>query len=332
MYDLQKIDFCRFHPYYTHNNYNMGCYSSKNLLSSCYDITSINKNKTTLEYKVALKLPHGLQYLDFDGNTFIYKTDVTDWVTSAFKNKKFTNYINYNDEHDDKMCSVGGHCKGCFAWNDKEICWLIHSVPRFMVRFDNEGFVDEKKTHIYHSEEIYGQSFVFLSGIPIEQLSELLQQLAIMKPFVDKDSSTSSLPILSLEVAGSFQINSIAISIAHEPTVYHIAKSPKNHIDIFSDMIQTTFGGKWHCETWIRGHHCPDHFDINSDVIDNKNIIFGEISYSSSHDHSKYACNDADLVYIGDLNRMTSQYGRGGGGVIIKNPKLNKMMRAIMAL
>lgn len=307
----------------------MGCYSSKNIVSCCYTNVSYN-NTSPVQYKVALKLPHGLQYLDFDGKTFLYKSDVCRWVISAFEKKKFTHFINYNDEHDDKICAVGGHCKGCIAWNEEEICWLIHSVPKFMIRFNKDGFIDEKNTHIHHSEEIYGQSFVFLSGIPIEQLSELLQQLAIMKPFINKECSNNTLPILSLEVAASLQISSIPL--ANDSTIHHVAKSPKNHIDIFTDMIQTTFDGKWHCETWIRGHTCPNHFDSRSDVVDNKNITFGKISYSSSHDHSKYACNDTDLVYIGDLNRMTSQYGRGGGGVIIKDRYLNNVMRAIMSL
>lgn len=307
----------------------MGCYSSKSILSSCYSIVHTETIHT--QYKVALKLPHGQSYIVFDGNGFIPESNVCEWVERQFAGKKFTSYINYNDEHEDKMCAVGGHCKGCIAWNDTEICWLIHSVPKFMVHFHGDGLVDVDKTTIHHSEEIYGQSFVFLSSIPIEQLVDILQQLSIMKPFIDKHASTTSLPELSHEVVLSVQVSSI--SLTNDSTIHHVAKSPKNHIDIFSEMIQPVFGGKWHCETWIRGHACP----TSSLVIDNKHITFTpsnpyaeSIHYKSSQDHSKYACNENDLVYIGDLNRMTSQYSRGGGGVIIQNAKLCLAIRKLM--
>jgi len=306
----------------------MGCYSSKSILSSCCSFVPTDAG---VQYKVALKFPHGQEYIEFDGDGFIPQSDVCQWVERQFAGKKFTHYINYNDEHEDKMCAIGGHCKGCIAWNDNEICWLIHSVPKFMVAFNDEGHVDVDNTTIHHSEEIYGQSFVFLSGIPIEQLTDILQQLSIMKPFVDKRASTASLPELSHEVILSVQVSSISLS--NDSTIHHVAKSPKNHIDIFSEMIQPAFGGTWHCETWIRGHVCLN----SARIIDNKHITFtplnpyaDAISYKSSQDHSKYACNGEDLVYIGDLNRMTSQYCRGGGGVIIKNPKLCSAIRQLM--
>jgi Deoxyribonuclease II len=300
------------------------CYSSKNIISSCYGRTPDYTN--SVQYKVALKLPHGQQYLDFNGTTFVKHLNIHEWIYCQFMGKTFTNYINYNDEQEHKICAVGGHCKGCIAWNDNEVCWLIHSVPKFAIHFDEDGHIVLKETIIRSSEQTYGQSFVFLSGLSISQLPEFLQQISIMKPFIDCASTNSSLPLLTLEVAASMLMSTISLS--HESTVIHVAKSPRNHIDIFSEMIQPALGGKWRCETWIRGHHCP--VDVNQNVVDNNNITFGPITYHSSQDHSKYACNDVDLVYIGDLNRMTTQYQRGGGGIIIQDVKLNKAIKELM--
>jgi hypothetical protein len=42
------------------------------------------------------------------------------------------------------------------------------------------------------------------------------------------------------------------------------------------------------------------------------------VIYKSTNDHSKYACNH-EYVIIGDLNRMTTQFDRGGGGILIKD-------------
>jgi hypothetical protein len=279
--------------------------------------------KIPVQYKVALKLPHGKAYLNFDGDKFVSNTNVEDWIMTLYKGKHFTNYINYNDEHDDKISAIGGHCKGCVAWNDTEICWLIHSVPKFIIRF-NDGTIDTDNASIYDSELIYGHSFVFVSGLSVSQLPLITQQLSIMKPFIVNNSSNYTLPSLSAEVMATLQLSSVQLT--ENPVIYHIAKSPKNHIDLFSEMIQPAFHGKWQCETWIRGHMCP----YDPYVIDNKNIMFDSIVYSSSHDHSKYACNDIDLVYIGDLNRMTTQYWHGGGGFIIQDTNLNLAIRSIM--
>jgi hypothetical protein len=49
--------------------------------------------------------------------------------------------------------------------------------------------------------------------------------------------------------------------------------------------------------------------------------MYENITYKHTQDHSKYACND-EYVIIGDLNRMTTQFERGGGGILIKDKKL----------
>jgi hypothetical protein len=263
-----------------------------------------------------LKLPHGLSYLDYYQGRFLKKENLDDWIRDQFHGKRIDHYINYNDEHVDKTASRNGHCKGCIAWNDKEICWLIHSIPKMMVHFDQHGMISAK-TCVPHAEQIFGQSLVFLSGIPISELVALLNHVSVMKPFVNIELSTYELP----HVYSSSLID--FYSVGH---IEHVAKSPHFHIDIFSEIFPKMFHGKWRCETWRRGHHCSDSLD----VVDNEQITFQDIVYSSSHDHSKYACSDNGVVYIGDLNRMTTQYARGGGGVILHDPVLSKALLSIM--
>jgi len=274
------------------------------------------------KFQVALKLIHGLKCIIYDPtlNDFVLsEEDINVWIYDKFKSKKFTHYINYNDEHTDKVSSTCGHCKGCIAWNDTEICWLVHSVPKFMIHFNAQGHINILNTSIEHSEQIYGQSFIFVSGIPATNLQTILNQVAIMKPFVDTNTSNTTLKTDSTPIT---TINNITLS----PQLDHLAKSPKHHIDIFSDYIQKMYGGKWQCETWRRGHHC----DPCADVIDNHAIKFKDVLlHTSSHDHSKYACNNEDLVYIGDLNRMTTQFHRGGGGFIVSDAGLAAAIRGL---
>jgi deoxyribonuclease-2 len=232
-----------------------------------------------------------------------------------------TNYINYNDEHIDKVSTSNGHCKGCIAWNDDEAVWLIHSVPKFMLHFHEDGQLDTTKTRIAPSEQVYGQCCILLSGIAIIDLSQLLDQISVMHPFIDKQYST--IPLLNDHKQA--HLHSVAC-VPLSTTIDHLAKPSSFEIDIFSDYLQPVYGGTWRCETWRRGHHCS----ANPHVIDNVKIHFGDVAYTSSQDHSKYAVNDTGCVYIGDLNRMTSQYHRGGGGIVIKNTGLASAIRSLM--
>lgn len=268
------------------------------------------------EYNVALKLIHGVKCIVYDHRQkdFVVKDDIHTWIYDCFRGKTIKHYINYNDEHKDKVSSSGGHCKGCIAWNDTEVYWLVHSVPKFMVHFDNDGQINIPDTVIAASEQIYGQSFVFAT---VFSLDGILSHVAAMHPFVDLNTSNAELPKVDTMILSAVSLSSV---------LEHIAKPPSVHIDIFSEYIQLRYGGIWRCETWRRGHYCPE----RNEVIDNSTVrVKNEIVYSSSHDHSKYACNDKDKVYIGDLNRMTTQYHRGGGGFIITDAGLAAAIREL---
>jgi deoxyribonuclease-2 len=75
------------------------------------------------------------------------------------------------------------------------------------------------------------------------------------------------------------------------------------------------------CQTWMKPGLDSKEYTKNI-----RNIKWNdEINYITSQDHSKYAIsmNNSDKkVFIGDINRMESQYRRGGGGIIIKNNNL----------
>jgi hypothetical protein len=48
------------------------------------------------------------------------------------------------------------------------------------------------------------------------------------------------------------------------------------------------------------------------------------VKYTYSKDHSKYGYSDKGWMVIGDLNRMTTQHVRGGGGMILRENNLMK--------
>ena len=76
----------------------MGCRQSS-LLSSCYQ--NEDKVGNAISYAVALKLPHGLSYLEYmhDSGSFQKVENLDDWISKQFhRTKPFHHYINYNDE------------------------------------------------------------------------------------------------------------------------------------------------------------------------------------------------------------------------------------------
>jgi hypothetical protein len=108
-------------------------------------------------------------------------------------------------------------------------------------------------------------------------------------------------------------------------TITHIAKSPDHQIDIYQDELVTRHKDMWYVETWKRGYH----YEINPHITDVHSIEYETVNYKSSQDHSKWAaCNEH--VWIGDLNRMTTQMKRGGGGVLIHNKKLAELLTSLV--
>ena len=111
-----------------------------------------------------------------------------------------------------------------------------------------------------------------------------------------------------------------------DDTLHHVAKSPDLHKDLYEDIILPKFGGCCYTETWIRGHQCVDTKQCK--MIDKISWSNNSI-YSYTHDHSKFCYSDKGWVMIGDMNRMTSQFKRGGGGIVIHDKKIVELFKQI---
>ena len=108
--------------------------------------------------------------------------------------------------------------------------------------------------------------------------------------------------------------------------ITHVSKHHSNNIDIYSDYICKK--NKWHIESWIRSDRINNKKD---NVIDVSAIKYEHFAYNESQDHSKFGvCIDTDEVCFGDLNRMNSQYHRGGGAFVFKDPFIATFLRQII--
>ena len=122
-------------------------------------------------------------------------------------------------------------------------------------------------------------------------------------------------------------------------SIIHIAKPPAHTHDIYQH-ISNYEEGEWLVETWKRGHEIKDQVPegcisccwnsgSKSVIKEVKRLSWEDVDWKESNDHSKWAASESYL-WIGDLNRMTSQFTRGGGGFLIKNPKLAKAFRKLV--
>jgi hypothetical protein len=288
--------------------------------------------------------------------------DINRWLNSLFL-EKYEHWILYNDEpphneteEDDTKStpftpsSSHAHAKGVLAWNRDHICWLIHSTPKFPRKWNGGKFEP-----LAHAECVYGQSYFFIEKISITLLQGILRQLQIMNPWIYETN------YLLLTQKKKLHVHLPLVEQIHlGGGLYHISKSGKWNQDIYG-YLHSTFKGQWKCETWVRGHHCgqsPYMCDIKrvkwlkeirtvtrlsrTEVVTTKNVVIKShamihsrtssvnITYESSQDHSKYAVNDLGYVFFGDNNRMTSQFHRGGGGVVFLNPHLNGYLESIL--
>ena len=278
--------------------------------------------------KVALKFPHGVVGVQYDEDHKKFDScNIDEWVSSLYKNKLWTSWIVYNDasihlepgnKSDDsnksdnllKSHSTGGHCKGILAWNSTHISWLVHSVPNFPREFTGSTI-----SPIESSEHIYGQSFIHIT----RQADEIFVKNAIAHIYLMEAHIFMKHNILDVEHP-KYMISTISFS----EEITHIAKSPKNEIDIYSEYLKI-YAKDWYVETWKRGHA----INTVSTIKDVTRLSIFGVKYKESQDHSKWATSE-QYYWIGDLNRMTSQYKRGGGGFLVKNKEVSLALKTFI--
>jgi deoxyribonuclease-2 len=266
--------------------------------------------------KVALKLPHGIEGMEYDEKSKSFmQCNIQTWLSNLYKNSTWTNWIAYNDQNHLKKVKKG-HCKGIVAWNATHISWLCHSVPNFPLEFTGSTISEIEK-----SELLYGQSFHYYECMfTSELLQSIFHQLHIMDicPIIEKYNE-----LWKSEKVTTYTINKLELS----DKMVHIAKSPSFKVDIYSEYLVKNYPAQWKVESWIRGSKITMQCSLLNDI---DLIFFKDFQYKESQDHSKWAVSDKEWYWVGDLNRMTSQYHRGGGGFVGTDKDISHAFRLLI--
>jgi deoxyribonuclease-2 len=107
------------------------------------------------------------------------------------------------------------------------------------------------------------------------------------------------------------------------------AKTTAWNDDLYAACITPFYGADCAVESWLHGSDPEGPYCGKQTTVDVQTVQFpGAPSFSTMDDHSKWAVfNDNMTVCFGDINRMLSQYERGGAAVCIKDGALNKFLQ-----
>ena len=291
-------------------------------INQLFDPT-IDFNDLPIIKKIALKLPHGTHYIEYfdELKSFIKYDNINVFIKKLYFGKDIKNFIVYNDDTHKigNTHTKKGHCKGILTWNNNKISFLCHSIPNFPKEF-NYGYISD----IEESELIYGQSLMFIEFNYDEQLlNNIINAIYHMDPHIYIESEKHNITKLP-------KIESI-ITVKISDNITYIVKSPNIHIDIYSEYICTCKEYNslhLYVETWQRGHHIENNC---SNITDIKKLKFEEIEYNESQDHSKWSFSE-NYFTIGDLNRMTSQYQRGGGLLLCNDKNVASSLQKLVVI
>uniref|UniRef100_G3MR76 Uncharacterized protein n=1 Tax=Amblyomma maculatum TaxID=34609 RepID=G3MR76_AMBMU len=260
-------------------------------------------------------------------------------ITTMKKSSNIT-YAVYNDDppyhHKDQKTS-NGHTKGLFIFDQESGVWIIHSVPKFT-------FMLHKGIYVYPSNGRDNGQNVLCVTFPTSQLETIATHLRLQYPNVYDSYAPASLrkthPALNLLMARQFIKSAPWVLTAFLKDVSHnayisFAKHGRYNKDVYSGVVASSLESNLFASTWRNGNggkvpaHCNETYTVNNVLAVRFKMGKQQIDISNTEDHSKWAVSEKTsqrYVCVGTLNRMESQYARGGQTLCFKNALLHKLL------
>jgi deoxyribonuclease II len=316
-------------------------------------VSCLSDNGVAVSYWIGLKKNAGYNYLYADSSrtTFAASSHTMDSKTSgalAYTSIQMWDqsleYLAFNDDvpegvesegiysnSTDPDASISGHTKGYLAWSTNAGAgfWLTHSVPRFPLTpaqvSSFQGLGSNANTYAQH---------VYCVTLTMAEVETLAKALAYNQPDVFSSSVSTTTrnkyPAIKALVEGSFPTSASCVNF-QVAGVTVFAKTGEWGKDLWDDCVAPFYQANILVETWLRGYEigpaCPPAFKYETLDIDYLSFT-STYQWKETQDHSKWAVgNTDDVICFGDINRMTSQYKRGGGATCFYNSKVWQQMR-----
>ncbi|XP_054169359.1 plancitoxin-1-like [Oppia nitens] len=259
-----------------------------------------------------------------------------DSVLNKLKKSSDVSLVAYNDEKPGTAKSSGGaHAKGLFAIDSVGAFWMTHSMPKFPDLTHNYRFPDNAKRN--------GQTAICISidAKDTKSIDNIAYQMLIMRPNIYDMTIQSDLTDRSnlwydlkhKKWIKNITDNQMTIKSKNGLSITSFAKSNKYEKDIYSGLIATYFKENLLVQSWRNGaggrldSDCTDKYKVqNIDKIQIPVIKIKDVDWQTTEDHSKWGITDDNsgqtYTCIADINRMKSQFKRGGGSLCLESTKV----------
>lgn len=304
--------------------------------------TCKNDNGKAVDSWFMLKGPKGTESLYYDATTngFVKPVhDLNSTTTGALAttlqqlwSEQTTDYLIFNDEPAGStfVNFTVGHTKGIWAWNVAQDAAIIlqHSVPLFPL--------GPKQTTKYKglggNAWMYGQHFACFT-LSISDLAIIAEQTVLTVPDMYDTRISSTAPTsLQLLAKGAFSqvplCTNTSIQTLGGLELSYYAKSTQWNNELYAECIAPNEQTSLLVESWIRGSAEGPSCETQQ-VLDVQNVSYPYgLMFSEYNDHSKWAVSTtSDTVCASDINRMTTQYKRGGSAFCFEDATLSDVLR-----
>ena len=314
-----------------------------NMILSVSALSCISDTGSAADWWFASKEPKGTSYLYADTIQIQLSQsahDLNDTTAGALANtltQLWTDsvtlgYAIFNDEpFNEPVSFTCGHTKGIWAWDtgSKTGFILTHSIPIFPAGPSQVSAYQALSSNAW----TYAQNMACFS-FDIDTLSKMATNAKLTSANLYDVRVPSDTPTEIAEFAnGSKMENPICSQLTIQTLggqgLSYFAKSGVWDGELYAECLAPGLAADVLVESWIRGSAEGPSCNGTQSVNDIQELNFGSgFEYKESSDHSKWAViADGSVFCSADINRMTTQYARGGGAICMKNAKFATQMK-----
>lgn len=297
-----------------------------------------NQDGSAVPFWFLVKAPNGTDSLYYDATQtgFVPATsDLNSTTEGALAttmkqlwSEKTTDYIAFNDEPPTATTYnfTVGHTKGVWAWNVEQDAAIVlqHSTPKFPL---GPGQSENYKA-LGGNAWMYGQHFACFS-LSVAELATLAPAAQLTVPDIYDSRVRSSSPAALQALASGQTSTDPACSLTQSLSSFHYyAKSTQWNNELYAACIAPSEGESLLVESWIRGSAEGPSCGTPA-VLDVQSLAYPTLNaFTEYNDHSKWAvAQTGPLVCASDINRMTTQYQRGGSAFCFNDTVLASALR-----
>ncbi|KAL3311318.1 hypothetical protein Ciccas_010104 [Cichlidogyrus casuarinus] len=327
-------------------------------------LSCLDDNGAPVDWFMGYKLPDGLQYHRFDSaNVYWKKSDKTlakgdgSMVENTFQAAfSLTGQPNslfgmYNDQTQPEPVQLGtsysywwGHMKGLIAFDQQGYgFWLIHSVPKMSA---------SNTTYEYpKTGQKYAQNMMCISLRKDDSLSSIIESMIISRPLFQAyyiaDEVRQDYPNL-LQLFQNERIASKNVTFvkdfktsANSIEVRYFSKAIKFNNDLYSELVAPNIMTSMQMEGWRHGKgrlesECTEKFHVeNIKQVSWSQFGMPDVTFETLSDHAKWAVSVPDAkskwTCLGDINRMSTQFRRGGGTMCFRDSRIWILFQGLVA-